>query len=203
MVSAPVILQALNVLAFILNGIAALVLQYVDHPDDQYGEKVEKLQKDRWSEVSTELGDLLAQIEDLAENSSENNEQSDSESDEDVTPEAKYSLVVQSELNRDELDGLEDKLEDVDDPREQIQRCRKSRDVAGKRFILGLFGALIAIVFAFLLPIIGMGILVAAIVSGVFLGLSIGVFISALNRARHWLNARQQLDNMWEKYKYM
>ena len=203
MVSTPAILQVFSVVVTLFNGIAAAFLQYSQHPSGRYSEKVEELQKDRWSEVSTELGELSVEIQDLIHDASENSNNSEPWEDDDITPEAKHSLVIQTELNRDELDGLGDKLEDVDTPRERFTECRESRDVAIKRFFAGFLGALIALIVAFAPTVVGGGVVAASAFSGIFSGLSAAAFVSALNRGRHWLNARQELDQMWEEYNYM
>lgn len=171
--------------------VGSILSKVLEHPADRYEEKVKKLQKDRWSEVSTELGELMATVEDSLE------EPDDEEGD---TPplDARYSLHIQNELNTDELDDLRHRLEAVDKPRELFKTCRRSRDKAFAAFL----GAVV----------IGVASLLAYVSSPLPNGLSLGAFLIgfgvsflgyATKRAVDFWQSRQRLDELWENYDFL
>jgi len=184
--------QLVEFAGFVLTGasfVGSLVTQYLEHPGDKYETKVKKLQKDRWSALSTELGELMVEIEGVVENG-------DGYSREDAPREAKYSLVIQKEYNKDQLGDVFQQIEDVNTPKDLFKRARETRDAALERFVAALA-----------LSIVGVGIVLFVQESGEFgqFILVIGgyAFLSGLNQARVWRNTRQELDEMWEDYELL
>lgn len=191
MASSPDPVVAIGALASVASGAGALLSNYIQHPDEQYREKVKKLQKDRWSEVSTELGDIMSDVKEAVDESDETEQ-------EDLTKSAKYSLVVQKEYNKDQLDGVVKKLEDVDEPKDLFQTCRESRDKAVSRFVTGFGFSTVGLILMWFFNNSG---------AGAFgpLGVGIGIVavLSALSAAKEWRDARQELDEMWEDFDFL
>lgn len=189
--SSPDLIQVIGILASAASGAGALVSSYIEHPDEKYGEKVKKLQKDRWSEVSTELGELMSDVEDSID-------ESNGPDQEDLTKSAKYSLVIQKEYNKDQIGGVLEKLDEVDVPKTHFRTCREARDRAVSRFVQSLGASLI-------------GLLLIAFSNGqdldmwgtLLVGGGGALLVSGVNAARMWRDARQELDKMWEEYDFM
>jgi hypothetical protein len=192
MVPGGEIIQFVGVLITGASLLGGLLSKYVAHPDDQYTEKVKKLQQDRWSEVSTELGEFLYEVRETVENSEDNSE-------EDLPPDAKFSLVIQREYNRQELGGLVEKIEQVDVPKTHFRTCRSARDDMFQRFVLALLSGGGAFGLAYFIGTNG----AFGSLGSVMIGGAIFSFVSGLNHARRWQQARKQLDEMWEDYEFM
>lgn len=192
MASPDVALQAIAAVIGAATGLGALIVKFLKHPEGKYGEKVKKLQKDRWSEVSTELGVLLDEVEEAVDLSA------DGGSDENPPRHAKYSMHIQKEYNRGDLDGIVDLLEAVDEPRTLFETCREARDAVIDRLALAFVGIMIIVVVMFTGDselTLSVGSLVA--------GGSLALVGSAIKNAVAWRKARQKLDELWEDYEYM
>lgn len=171
--------------------IGTFVHQYLGDPAEKYSEKVNELQQDRWGDVSTELGELFAEVEQSIENG-------EAEVKEDIPKSAKMGFYIQQEYSRGDLDELESCIREVDKPREYFETCRECRDMVFKRLMVVIGLGIIAASTGFLLPqTIGL------FTSPLATGAALGTFGSAVQRGRQWMNARENLDELWEDYAFM
>lgn len=191
MVVGPESIQILGGFLSLLSIAGILIAWYIDHPEERYEEKVEDLQDDRWSKVTSELGELCDTVQ----------EESDypDNHEEDITRAAAYGLYIHQDYSRGDLDELENQIEAVDRPRELFETCRKCY---GRIFI----AFALAIVFAFAM-MISMAFTEQfeslIFVGGITLALSTVNMLFGLYKASVWWRATQRLDEMWEDYNFM
>ncbi len=189
MPSGPELTQFAAIALSVASGVGGLVTQFIEHPSGNYETKVKKLQKDRWSALSTELGELMLEVEDTVDNG-------DGYDQEDITREAKFSLVIQREYNKDEFSDVLEQIEDVNTPKKLFQSAREARDSTFERFVISLILSIIGFGLVLFLPDTPAAGQLTLLLAGY-------VFFVALMSARDWRDARQQLDEMWEDYELM
>lgn len=192
MPTGPISYELLALAVSAVNALSAGFTQFSEHPDNRYRDKVKKLQKDRWSEVSTELGEILHEVENKAESF-------DQPEGEELTEAALYSYIIQQELDAGELGDLTEMVEDVDKPKNLFQTVRTRRDQAVKYFGTGL---ILSILGAGLLYIAGPQTSTSAISFWIIAG---GLFstMRGFICVKAWFDTRQELDQLWEEYDFM
>lgn len=186
MVTVKLGVQVAGLLVTILSGTGALLRGIVDHPREDYQEKVKELQENRWNDVSAELGELFVKVQ---------KEFSPGEVDGGPTLEAKYGMFIKSKHNRGLLDDLDDELRRLDEPRLVFEKCRKAYHYCLPLFIVGILISIPAII-VLVLDTGQVGLAIGLIL----IYISATSLVMALFLAYRYWSARQELDTMWEEY---
>jgi len=169
--------------------IGTALTQYVEHPGEKYEEKVKKLQKDRWSALSTELGELMVEVEEAVDNGGDSLQGAEERA-------GRFALIIQKEYDKSEFDDVFRQIEDVNTPKTLFKRAREARDNAWNRFLGALGCAILGLGMVFFLPSQQDLALVVFVVCGY-------AVLAGVNSGRRWQKTRQELDEMWEDYEYM
>lgn len=194
--SSDLITASIPVFLAALSGSARIITLYIDHPTESYDDKVQNLRKNRWGEVSAELGSVVVDVIETKENSD----------DEDVadqpTEEASYAVILQKQYNNELLSDLESELDEYHEPLDHYQTCRKSVDRINSRLLVSFVLAAVAALFS--AAIIGLPeywFITIPLVWG-FSGLSISALVQAVRHWQDYRESRERLDEMWEAYAF-
>ena len=188
-ISIPVFLAALS-------GGARVLTIYIDHPTEFYDDKVQDLRKNRWGEVSAELGSVVVDVIETKENSE------DDLVEDQPTEEASYAVILQKQYNNELLSDLESELDEYHEPLDHYQTCRRSVDKINSRLLVGFALAAVAALFSFTFIAIPEYRLISIPLIWGFTGLSIGALVQALRYWQDYRESREKLDEMWEAYAF-
>lgn len=186
--------QWLPIVFTILSAGSSLVVHGMDHPKDTYRVAVTEIQDDIWNDVCGELGPIVADVYEFVE------EDSNDHTQENLSRGAKASMVLRRVLeDRDDLNGLEEKLEELDEPKRTYKRCRQSRT----RAILLLAGAMIGYgIVSSMLFVVNQTSTVTLVETAIFT-VSSGALIGAAWMALRYFNTLKGLDKMTEDHDFM
>lgn len=186
--------QWLPIVFTILSASAMLIVRVMDHPKGEYRTEVREIQEDIWNDVCGELGPIVADVYEFVEEDSNDHVQ------ENLSRGAKASVILRRVLSsRDDLNGLEEKLEELDEPKRKYKKCRQSRTRTAALFIISMFGFGLVSSMLFFVDQTS----TVALAETVILTVSSIAVIGAVWMALRYYSTRRYLDEMTEDNGFM
>lgn len=157
--------------------------------DEKYLERVEELQDQGWSLTSSELRALFEQVEAKVTEDNPGGEY------EDLSRGDRIEFFIQEEIDRGELQSVEESLEEIDRPRAVYEEARYYYRRAASLFSAAcIIGTLTAILFA--TPLTGDAATLRLLTGTV----AVSAFAIGADNWRDARSAHNELDAMWEDY---